>query len=726
MLAGTLLLAACSGGGDSTANPPAAGGFTLAVQPSSVQITQSGGTASVTVSITRTGGFTGPVSLSAQNLPADVTASFSPASIPAGSTTATVNFAATTAPEGSVTVTILGAATGVTSQSATFTMTVVPPPASITLVRNSPQTPSTPAGGRPITAQIIVQRTQYSGSVSFNVQSGLPSGVTASFEPATTLAGATVLTLTVATTAAPGNYEAVVRATGTGVPAATLNVPFIVLAQAQLTVGLSRNPLSISQGGTGNTSVTLVRNNFTGAVSFEALGVPAGVSATFGNNPTPTNGTTLTLSVQLAAQPGTYPITIRAFAADVAQDATIVLSLNVTQAGTGGNTTFQFCGTAQDLPIWFGYAPGNTWQMIPAGPNNTYAFDINPGVRFGIGWVTQAGADDFTLHFRYGVREELLELASALCPSPSARTVNGTVAGIAIGDQVGVTFGGVAPATAPTTLAPAFTINGTPDGARDLLGTRASLQAGSMTLNRVFVSRGLNPANNGSIGTVDFNGANSAAPVTRTATVQNTSGEMIAVSSLFSTATQSTMLLASALPSASTSQPFATVPAGLTAAGDLHTVTATAVGGGGTTVRTVARLVAGPTDLTLPVGAAPNDPNFFIWSNINYLRPNVIITRQADYDQVFMFTFSQQSGAKRRTLIMWGTTGWAGSDPTITLRPPDLTTAPGFQVPWAPIDALSGTWTVSAMGWTGTGGFTGPLLDGTLIRTFLKTGSWTP
>ncbi len=84
-----------------------------------------GGTATVPVTITRTNGATGAVTLTAEGLPANVTAAFVPASIPDGSTTSTLtltvgaNATVATSP-----IVVRATSPGVTDQTATVQLTV--------------------------------------------------------------------------------------------------------------------------------------------------------------------------------------------------------------------------------------------------------------------------------------------------------------------------------------------------------------------------------------------------------------------------------------------------------------------------------------------------------------------------------------------------------------------------------------------------------------------------
>jgi kumamolisin len=96
-----------------TVTAPVTGGFTLSASPTSVSV-RRGSSGSTTITSTVTGGFSSSVALSASGLPANVTASFSPASI-TGTGTSTLKFTATSrATTGTSTVTITGTGGGLT------------------------------------------------------------------------------------------------------------------------------------------------------------------------------------------------------------------------------------------------------------------------------------------------------------------------------------------------------------------------------------------------------------------------------------------------------------------------------------------------------------------------------------------------------------------------------------------------------------------------------------
>lgn len=118
-----------SGSGDATDQialtlTSATSGTSLTVNPATVSVAQ-GGVATSAVALTRTGGFTGDVVLSATGLPTGVTASFAPATLPNGTTTSTVTFTASgSATTGMTTITVHATGTGIAEKTVTVALTV--------------------------------------------------------------------------------------------------------------------------------------------------------------------------------------------------------------------------------------------------------------------------------------------------------------------------------------------------------------------------------------------------------------------------------------------------------------------------------------------------------------------------------------------------------------------------------------------------------------------------
>jgi subtilase family serine protease len=177
----------------------------------------------------------------------------------------------------------------------------------------------------------IAPQNGFTGSVSLSV-SGLPSGVTASFNPSST-AGTSTLTLTASSTATKGT--AAVTITGTsGSLTQTTTISLTVNASTTANFALSASPgsLTVLQGTGGTSTITVTpQNGFTGSVSLSVPGLPSGVTASF--NPSSTPGTsTLTLTASSTATKGTATVTVTGTSGSLTHTATIALTVSSTSS----------------------------------------------------------------------------------------------------------------------------------------------------------------------------------------------------------------------------------------------------------------------------------------------------------------------------------------------------------------------------------------------------------
>ncbi len=118
-----------------TVNAPPTPDFSLSISPSSVSVPATGGTASYTVTITRSGGFSAAITLSANGLPAGAVDSFSPNPASGNASTLTITVSSATI-AGSYPFVVTG-----TGGSPSLTRT-----ATATLVKSSPPPPPPPPG----------------------------------------------------------------------------------------------------------------------------------------------------------------------------------------------------------------------------------------------------------------------------------------------------------------------------------------------------------------------------------------------------------------------------------------------------------------------------------------------------------------------------------------------------------------------------------------------------
>jgi endoglucanase len=121
----TLLVAGMASNSSSFTVSTTTPNYSLGAAPTALTVNR-GGTGSVSISIARSGGFTGSVALSATGLPAGVTASFSPASTTGNTSTLTLT-ASSSATLGNATITINGSNATVGARSAQVTLTVANP-----------------------------------------------------------------------------------------------------------------------------------------------------------------------------------------------------------------------------------------------------------------------------------------------------------------------------------------------------------------------------------------------------------------------------------------------------------------------------------------------------------------------------------------------------------------------------------------------------------------------
>jgi len=313
--------------------------FNVASAPSSLNL-QRGASGSETITIGSANGFNSAVNLTASGLPSGVTASFAPTSVtPAanGSSTSTLMLtASSTATTGAATVTVTGTS-GTTTHTATFTLNVqAAPDFSMT---TPPQTLTVQQGASGTDTATITSLNGFNSAVALSV-TGLPAGVTAAFAPTSVTptangSAASTLTVNVASTANLGTSTITVTGTsGATTHSATFNLTITQVQPADFNLSASPSSLSVTQGASGNDTITVTSlNGFNATTSLSASGLPSGVTATFApTSVTPAaNGSTtstLTLTASSTAATGTATVTVTGISGSTTHIATISLTVN--------------------------------------------------------------------------------------------------------------------------------------------------------------------------------------------------------------------------------------------------------------------------------------------------------------------------------------------------------------------------------------------------------------
>jgi len=169
----------------------------------------------------------------------------------------------------------------------------------------------------------VTAENSFSGSVILGV-SGLPSGVTAAFSPATTTKTSTV-TFAVNSSAAGGFYPLTI----TGASGSLSGTTTVALTVVVPSFSLSSSPISLTVARTGSGSSTISvagSNGFSGSVSFAVSGLPSGVTAAFSPSST-TAKTSLTFNASSTVTPGTYTAIVNGASGALTSATTIGLTI---------------------------------------------------------------------------------------------------------------------------------------------------------------------------------------------------------------------------------------------------------------------------------------------------------------------------------------------------------------------------------------------------------------
>ena len=198
-----------------------------------------------------------------------------------------------------------------------------------------------------------------------------------------------------------GTYSAITGydlCTGWGSPKTTGIINVLAgAATASFTLSDSPSSLSITQGGSGTSTVTVTDvNGFTGSVTLAASGLPSGVTAAFGTNPT-TGTSVLTLTASSTATTGTSTVTITGTSGSLTATTTLALTVSATATpnftiaaspasvavtqGASGTSTITITSTG-------GFSSATTLSATGLPSGVTAAFSTNPVTPAANGSVT--------------------------------------------------------------------------------------------------------------------------------------------------------------------------------------------------------------------------------------------------------------------------------------------------------------------------------------------------
>ena len=765
-------IAACGGGDDDNGTQPTPA-ISVALSSNAVSIMQ-GTTGTATVNLTRSGGFTGNVAITVEGLPGTVTYTSDPPTIGGTASSAVITFdVAESATPGVINATVKATGTGVSAATAALAITVAAAPAqTYTLAVTNPTLTATQ--GETATQTVNITRTGgFADAVALTAE-GLPTGVTAAFDPQSATGNSSTMTLTAAANAATGNATVTVKGTATGQADKTTTFQLTVNAASAAGFTLAANPatLTIQQGTGGTSTVNITRTGgFAGAVTLTATGVPNGVTAVFDPTAPTTNSSTLTLTASATAATGPATVTIHGNATGLnEQTTTLALTVNPA-AGGSGNTSFEFC-TVDQTPIWLAMQDGanGTWTRVnPSASGTKFQFNITQA-KAGVAYVTSitsagvasasrslaiqlAGyleremllrnrpirasayaarslATGFGLTILYGSQAELNGRGANLCLPGSGKTVNGTVAGVnaAQAQSASISLG---PSTTSATPAGTFQLTDVPDGALDLVAARSTTNTTtfSTAVDKMIIRRGVNAGNNSTLPVLDFGSSEAFDPVQGNLTIGNIGTDVAVVFTNYFTAAGSgaagATVGASILPSAGPFKYYG-VPAAKQIAGDLHLALAIAFPNVTTLdqERIAALYFKDPTDRTVTLGAALPAQSVSAAATAPYVRFRATGSIPAEYGKLLDLEFTQTSAA--RTVSILASEGYLASATTYDLTVPDFTGVAGWDNNWGPKTGSETEWRISTYGFTGIGlGSLNPV-DGATFKGAGRSGTITP
>ena len=560
-------------------------------------------------------------------------------------------------------------------------------------------------------SMLIARTGSFTGPVSLSV-SGLPTGVTGTFSPATVATGQTTagLTLTSSAAAALGTTTVTVTGSSPGLANVTstlaLTITGGVAQTGPFSMALSVSSYLVLPANQLQTPplLTISRNaGFTGSVALTTTGLPFTLAVAYSPS-TVTGASTSLLILDLGGTPpGTYTATIQGTAAGGAGTRTITLPLVVANPTTG-SIHWKFCSST--TPQFFVAVKDGSgaWTRVVPGTDSVYSFNIASPTG-SVAMVTNDSGGFRTTVYEYSAAEMTARAGSqcALYQNSTTRTVNGTVAGVTgfRTSEVGMSWwDGSANGNG------SFSLLNLPPGPLDVVAVSNGDIDNSLEdpVIHAIIRRGVNPGS--TLPVLDFGAAESFAPTTSTWTINGVgTSESMSITQTFITAGGTTGWFGTN-PGIDRSQTTRTIygfPVAQTIAGDLHQVVAT--------INTVGTPPAAPnrgsrqiiayartlSNRTVSFGPAMPAPTV---TAVAAGRLRAAGTLPTEYSAGVSFDVTQTSTARFATVH--ATSGFLGTAGSYDVQVPDLTSVTGWDTQFAIRSGVATNWWVS-------GG--GPVLD---------------
>lgn len=650
-----------------------------------VATSAQGTTLVVPLTIARTNGATGPVTLTSSGEPANVASAFAPSSIPDGATTSTMTITVGAgAAVGPSTITVRAALAGAADQTVAIALTVTAAGTPAYTITAAPAALSLGIGQSGQSTMTLARSGGFAGNVTLSLE-GAPAGVSGIFTPNPATANTSTLAISTTGAASPGVYPLTVRGTANGLADRTITLTLTVTATPGFS--LTATAATIAQGAAGTSTISITRTGgFAGDVALSATNLPANVTPSFAPATVSGTSSTLTLTVGAGAAAGSYNVTVTGTGTGVANQTTTV-PLTITTAGGGGSINWRFCDATR-MPLWFAYRNGTNgaWVRVNATGGDTFSFSLTGGLG-AVAYVqnlTGGGTQGAIFLFSAA---ELSALATNECViNPATKALSGSFAGLAAG-QTGWAYvaGSTGSAAFPLTT---FNMPEVDQGLTDLLAFRSTTDlTGTTTPDRMLMRRNVNYAASSAIPVIDFAGG--VAPATANITIANAGADFARVSTSFQTLNGFIGGFPFGPPLAVGGvMPQYGVPAALTQAGDFHVVSASSFSGDGSSFRTVIQYNRDLTSRTITMGGTLNVPTVTVTGTSPYARIKVKNDWQAEYNSAAASSMSQSTGTPRSWTISGSRAYFTGSG-EYEFELQDFSGVAGFQNIWGLASGVS-------------------------------------
>jgi hypothetical protein len=311
------------------------------------------------------------------------------------------------------------------------------------------------------------------------------------------------------------------------------------------------------------------------------------------------------------------------------------------------------------------------WRAISPDASGAFTFDATPSVSIAI-----ALTDSRFTSVRNVTREELARLSHGTCEAFSGtRDLHGDVAGLNDAQQSWITMGLQTVAVSGN----AYSLSALPERPLDLVATRF-VPSRSQSADRVIVRRSVDLPSGSTMPLLDFNSAESAAPELATLAVGNLGGDVADIHTTFWSAGGGPHPLTVVAGSNGTQVAYASVPAAMRLADDVHSFSALAVTGpAGLDRRSLRFWYRSPINRTVTLGPMLSVPTVSTVASPSNVRMQARLASQSEYPTAAAAEFYQDRGG---TVYVLTTAGYLGGrPPTWELTVPDFP-GTGYSSAW--------------------------------------------